>query len=1165
MNTRIGEGAASTVSYPRPLEGPSVEDVPNPLSERSQARSSSEKQHPSPMAEGPGTGMTQYRALRQVAENTDGIRETIKLIRGQPSVKELEQQLLKTHHLINATQPFLEQPGLPARERKHLRKQLRVLKRQAKRLVRATDRWRAIPTSSNAEHSSMEVKRGKLLDRQVELFKAFETELPAPQIYKALAEVLPEYSVMAAESVLSHTLLHQGAEAARRLIFHAPPELQNLLRQGAIRSAASPGGPSEQQALLLAMIAPRISTSTLGQTLDFLSSDQVQQLKYVLEQGLGMEKDTQDAVLDRLEKHLGASVKSLDEESPARKAFLPAPGGLAEHRTIFASYLLGSRVILQAVEQGGYADFVDSTLGGHLRPHDAEDAVLRMTAAYHSVLTDMESGRLTPEDFGTTSWDLVSSKNVQKLAMMRLKDDNFDVKAAAQQLKHDPSWRQSGLTASFEESERLFSRSVVSYMAPNRAAHILNADPVWKALSAAAATSDPKLVILRVVHSMHMGEGAMSQLSGQALQAVIEAAGLSVFSGYEVVTASEAEMEQQVEQGVIDGYQRTPSGRFARYTLKSPARLLAEARYKLAQGELDHLSPQDRSRLQDLSQHSVLERIDQQDTNKHLRSFAGAAVELLLVTVASGGVGALAEGVATGARMGRTSIGMVNFVAQSASFTSLMGMRSGDLSAWAYLRDGLMFGALKSGAKSLQFLTGNLFQHGGRLGLAAKPAEFVASSVTAATVLTMFETSEALYRNDPVRYKDLPQRFANHLSMVVVLHAANAGLNVIAPHLKPGSAAEQELGRQRARLQLLSELVEAKIGKYHRAKSKPLPDKKWQEADIGERGRRFEAILDELDKLASAYDSVFNDVMVLGERVAPQLGAKARVAMRRSLAKVNRAANQQGNPGPRSPQIEVKETFAEVRQKAQDPMREQVAKGLARGAPKDRNLAGDFAPNELWIYSRDLPPEVGMQAPRPPPRNPRAILESVVGNPPNYERAYERLSKLELKDVQAMGRYRLLSEEHNGTSASVYFGQIQVNAQVKNVAIKVFDSKAQDIQEYFVREAVCTKLVGELGVGPRFYGVVRLPDGRRGLVMDAVVGDFVERQQPGPQAIKDVENAVKVLRAAGLEFGDFQYLITASDRAIIIDAGSGRVRGEKWYGTYRMEPPKKSKESDAVD
>lgn len=206
---------------------------------------------------------------------------------------------------------------------------------------------------------------------------------------------------------------------------------------------------------------------------------------------------------------------------------------------------------------------------------------------------------------------------------------------------------------------------------------------------------------------------------------------------------------------------------------------------------------------------------------------------------------------------------------------------------------------------------------------------------------------------------------------------------------------------------------------------------------------------------------------------------------------------------------------------------------------------------EEAIPTLALPRKVAIHAPREFQGDASAVTRRVLGDPPDFAAAYGRVPQIPYDrriDDPFVGQ--LYSHVAQGASARVYLMTLRVDGRHRMVAVKHWHPGKD--ANYIRGEVVKATLLGELGVGPKVFGRVEI-EGRPGLVMEAVAGDFPEAMAPGYQAIWDLEIARARMLEAGIAIGDFQYFVTPDGRAVIIDAGGAVVKGDSRFTSFSSD------------
>jgi hypothetical protein len=443
---------------------------------------------------------------------------------------------------------------------------------------------------------------------------------------------------------------------------------------------------------------------------------------------------------------------------------------------LFAAYAGESVLVLDALEQDGYANYVDTFLRpvvaeGRERPADAADATLRINAAIYSVVEDLRSGSLRDEDY-------VEPAKIYQLSVDRLDEGTAGLKDRIARMQQDPLWPKELRP---ERAGGVWDRSLISYLAPETAAEILESDPLWQTMRAHAVES-PDEARLLIAAALYRGEGALRPMAGAALPAIAEAAELDPLSSASLVPGwTDREVLQSlVRDEKIDGFVESPQGYFV-YTMKKPAEIAAEAEQKLSAGNLDYLSPRAKDALRvmigpaDAPGRELAARIENEASDRSWRELGGAVIEISALSFASGGVGGIASAAMNGARASSTAVRLAKFAATSFTFTTL-GSLGHEFTLERYAKDALALGVLQKAAKlgplAAKLVPGDSFpaaiskfavQHGAAVG-------------SASTVLTTFAAAEAAVKNQKLDGRELGKIFVEQLKLVAAVHAVNTGI-----------------------------------------------------------------------------------------------------------------------------------------------------------------------------------------------------------------------------------------------------------------------------------------------------------------------------------------------------------------------------------------------------
>jgi hypothetical protein len=203
-----------------------------------------------------------------------------------------------------------------------------------------------------------------------------------------------------------------------------------------------------------------------------------------------------------------------------------------------------------------------------------------------------------------------------------------------------------------------------------------------------------------------------------------------------------------------------------------------------------------------------------------------------------------------------------------------------------------------------------------------------------------------------------------------------------------------------------------------------------------------------------------------------------------------------------------------------------------------------LAPNRTNIYSDELPLNVGTAAPREAELSPAMATLLDPSDPKHLAQGFDSLPRLNFDPDQNPRRLKLLSRQHNGSTAQVSLAELKIDGQMKPVVLKLFtgqdmfDGSAANIPQHLRAEATAAKIGDELGIGPKVYGTTMI-DGRVGIVMEPIAGDFLTPQTPiTPTIVSDLKNIIQKLAKHRLGVTDFQPMLTTSGRVVLIDFAS---------------------------
>jgi hypothetical protein len=205
---------------------------------------------------------------------------------------------------------------------------------------------------------------------------------------------------------------------------------------------------------------------------------------------------------------------------------------------------------------------------------------------------------------------------------------------------------------------------------------------------------------------------------------------------------------------------------------------------------------------------------------------------------------------------------------------------------------------------------------------------------------------------------------------------------------------------------------------------------------------------------------------------------------------------------------------------------------------------------EVAIASVALPPGVGIREPRAFNGNARAVTDRILGVPPNVATAIQQVPRIPFDpavDPPLTGRLYSHEMTEGSAGAPVYLTQLRIGGSPEFVAIKLYPPGG--FGGYQHSEVLHGAILGELGVAPRVLGLVDI-NGRTGMVMEPVAGDFPELLPVGSRAVQDLQVATQRMQDAGIAIGDFQYFITPEGRAVIIDPGGAVPYNDPRYQSF---------------
>ncbi|MEM6273759.1 MAG: hypothetical protein AAF735_00835 [Myxococcota bacterium] len=521
-----------------------------------------------------------------------------------------------------------------------------------------------------------------------------------------------------------------------------------------------------------------------------------------------------------------------EHEAPARILHL-ADG-------LFGAYKRQSELALNSIIADGYSEAID-IFGERVRPDDARSGLMRMNVALWSVRRDLEYGRIGPAEFGVETWSDVDGRSLYDEALDRLEEDAIDFGALAPAMRADPAWSLSPVSVIDERGERsaldenelgFMHRSIYSLLFPNDAAEDLQDRPFANVMrdgairSAEAAPEDGDSIdreaLIDTAFAFFDGHGT-PQNASQALFTIATATEVPLIDVELAPSGTDEDtLNEWLESGDIAGFRHREGLPTLLYRPRTPQDVARDAAERLDGGHLDHFSEQSRRQLEAMltgePPGSALQaRVDDEAWNRRWRIVSGQAVELAVIVIASGGIGAVAETAAVGARLSFGATQASRFLATTTSFTTLHGIATGELELAHYPRDALMFGALHATGLLSQLAARTAIPGTGTTArLMQAAAGHTGGVVSAAALVTGFGVLEQTLSEQTPDWDQIRTQFTNNLATVALVHTVNMGLMRVAPYLAPGAAIQRafrdlELRAQRNSQELISVTSELRL------------------------------------------------------------------------------------------------------------------------------------------------------------------------------------------------------------------------------------------------------------------------------------------------------------------------------------------------------------------
>jgi hypothetical protein len=459
---------------------------------------------------------------------------------------------------------------------------------------------------------------------------------------------------------------------------------------------------------------------------------------------MGRIGDLPSASTSKLLPPLSPPPSSVTPPPPPPTAKPPYSMVLRAERLLEAYNALSQQTI-EAVQAGGYANWVDTLVGRRLRPGDASELMTRLQLSIAAVARDMREGKISPAELGRASWPEVDGAAIYDLAMRRL---------ARGEIEFPPS------------KEPLFSKSIAVSLDPTSAALQLEQDPVWQTMKSAAisvadavpgkrATTEARAV-LATAFALYQGSGTMPPLAGSFLSAVSSGTGVSLLEDVQLApegTTAEA-LEARVAEEELAGYRRLPgTDRFLTYRAKDAAAFSAEVIAKIDRGELNTLGLPTLVSLREMLG-SAPSRMSSEASRRYVRETASQIIDLALIAVATRGIGAgPAVTARTGAKFSPQAARLAGFAAESATVSVLFGAARGELTFGQFAHDALLAGLAQRAAVLGKSLAGG-----------------TGSVVAAGAAVTGFSAIEQTAYGQAPSFKKLSREFAHNLLVIGAVH-----------------------------------------------------------------------------------------------------------------------------------------------------------------------------------------------------------------------------------------------------------------------------------------------------------------------------------------------------------------------------------------------------------
>jgi hypothetical protein len=532
---------------------------------------------------------------------------------------------------------------------------------------------------------------------------------------------------------------------------------------------------------------------------------------------------------------------------------------VAKQEDYLVAHLRQSNMVLQGLHKD--PDGLTSFIFGNKRLGVAEANAVMMTlnAAHWSVLRDLRSGALGPEAFKKESFAQVTLQDTHALALRRLETSSIDGDTVKAMTK-DPLWRldplqkmgDQGLKALNHKDADSFWLWLKNGASSAHVARALTHGPTFQTMAAQAMISAeaPELegeALLKTAGSLSKGK-QLAPNASQIVDVIVELAAIDpvksrapaeltqstttleeklsavqsvdVGAGLVQEDTPEQQLIRQRKAGKISGFYKNKDGQWETYTLKTVREIAGEVLQKIDAGQLNNLSvetlQQIRQELQPTDKdgkpltvdengkpvgkpgQALERRLNAEDNGRYWRQLCDEAIQIAAVGAVSGGIAGVAgAGAQAVFGVGRAAR-MAHFLANSASFTTMMAAIDGRApTLGGFANDALMFAALGGVASRLGKLTAGLHMSKGAAPRAlGRGIELVGSTVGPAGVMTLAAAGQEWWNTGVLPTSgEAWAQFKHNLLVVSVLKGVHAGIAAISPSVPGEPRTRQDLAR----------------------------------------------------------------------------------------------------------------------------------------------------------------------------------------------------------------------------------------------------------------------------------------------------------------------------------------------------------------------------------